>query len=256
MPKYFDIHSHLNFKDYDSDREEVIKRLRESDTDTIVIGTDLLSSQQAVELANKYEGLYAAIGIHPIDDKRGVFDEEQFEELVKQAKVVSIGECGLDFYHAKKEEDYERQKALFLKQVNFALKHNKPLMIHAREAYEELLALLEPLHQEYGSRLRGNIHFFAGNWAIAERLFNIGFTISFTGVLTYSSDYDEVVKRAPLENIMSETDAPFATPEPYRGQRNEPVYVNEVVKKIAELRGEELEAVRTQLVENALRMVR
>ena len=141
MPKYFDIHSHLNFRDYDKDRQEVIKRLKESDTHTIVIGTDFASSQSAVELANAHEGLYASIGVHPIRETSSSngtspvdFDVAEFEKLVKHPKVVAVGECGLDFYHAKKETDFERQKKLFLGQALFAIEHNKPLMIHARPA--------------------------------------------------------------------------------------------------------------------------
>ena len=255
MPKYFDIHSHLNFKDYDKDLEEVIKRLKETDTHTIVIGTDLESSKKAVELADKHEEIYAAIGVHPVDKPLKDFDISKFEELVKNSKVVAIGECGLDFYHADKAADYERQKKLFLDQVAFALAHGKPLMIHARNAYEELLDILEPLKQEHGAKLRGNIHFFAGDQGVAQRLFAIGFTVSFTGVITFVRDYDEVIKSAPLEMIMSETDAPFVSPTPYRGQRNEPSYVSEVVKKLAEIRGEDKELVQAALVNNALRMI-
>lgn len=256
MPKYFDIHSHLNFSDYDADREEVINRLKETDTHTIVIGTDLESSQRAVELADKYEEIYACIGVHPIEDTTRVFDEPAFSKLVTHPKVVAIGECGLDFYHAKKAEDYERQKQLFLDQVEFAVAHDKPLMIHARNAYDELLDILEPLKRECGSKLRGNIHFFAGNSEIAKRLFAIDFTISFTGVITFTRDYDEVIKAAPLNMLMSETDAPFASPVPYRGKRNEPSYVSEVVKKLAEIRGSDFEEVRLALVQNALNMIR
>ena len=261
MPKYFDIHSHLNFPQYDQDREEVIERLRETETNTIVVGTDLESSQRAVELAEAYEGIYACIGVHPIPEQARYgtgpvgFDISEFTKLVKHPKVVAIGECGLDFYHAKKEADYDRQKRLFLEQVEFALEHNKPLMIHARDAYEELLEILEPLKVIHRDMLRGNIHFFAGNWAIAERFMGIGFTLSFTGVITLTEDYDDVIKRAPLSSIMSETDSPYVAPIPYRGKRNEPSYVSLVVKRIAEIRGEPLEVVQAALVENALTMV-
>lgn len=255
MPKYFDLHSHLNFKDYEGDFEEVIKRLRETETHTITIGTDLESSQKAVELADKYEEIYACIGVHPVDNPSRVFEKGKFEELVKHPKVVAIGECGLDFYHADKEKDYERQKALFLYQVEFALAHNKPIMIHGRDAYTELLDILEPLKKVHGSKLRGNVHFFAGNVEIAKRFFGIGFTISFTGVITFTHDYDEVIKLASLEMIMSETDAPYVAPVPYRGKRNEPSYVCEVVKKIAEIRNEDPEMVRQALVNNALTML-
>jgi TatD DNase family protein len=177
------------------------------------------------------------------------------EELVKHPKVVAIGECGLDFYHAEKAVDYKRQEELFLAQVDFAVNHNKPLMIHARNAYLELLEILEPLKKVYGDKLRGNIHFFAGSWEVAQRLYAIGFTTSFTGVITYTADYNEVIKQAPLKMLMSETDAPFATPVPYRGKRNEPSYVSEVVKRMAEIRGEDLGMVQKALVENALSMI-
>src|SRR3989344_1069228 len=201
MPKYFDVHSHLNASQYDADREEVIQRMRESETHTIVIGTDLESSQKAVELAEKHEEIYASIGIHPADDPSASWEVYKFNKLISSKKVVAIGECGFDFYHAKKEEDYERQKKLFVDQIEFAVKHNKPLMIHARNAYEELL---ETLREFKG--LRGNIHFFAGSWEIAQKFLELGFSLSFTGVITFTHDYDEVIRNAPLDKILSETD--------------------------------------------------
>ena len=244
MPKYFDIHSHLSAPEYDSDREAVVARLKETSTHTIVIGTDLESSKMAVDLAEKYEGIYACIGIHPVDNSSQSFEKEKFEELIKYPKVVAVGECGLDFFHADKIADYERQKKLFLDQVEFALAHDKPVMIHARDAYKELLEILEPIKREYGPKLRGNVHFFTSSVEIAKRFFNVGFTVSFTGVITFTRDYDEVIKSAPLHMIMSETDAPYVAPVPYRGKRNEPSYVAEVVKSIAEIRGEGEEVVR------------
>ncbi|MEK7148107.1 MAG: TatD family hydrolase [Patescibacteria group bacterium] len=255
MPKYFDIHSHLNFPDYEKDWEEVIQRLKDTETYTITIGTDLESSKKAVELAEKYEQIYACIGVHPIDKTTEIFDAEEFTKLVTHPKVVAIGECGLDFYHADKSVDYERQEKLFLAQIDFALNHNKPLMIHARNAYAELLEILEPLKKIHGEKLRGNIHFFAGNWEIAQRFIAIGFTLSFTGVITFVHDYDEVIKNAPITSIMSETDAPYVAPVPYRGKRNEPSYVQEVVKRIAEIRGLDFVEVQKTLVQNAINMV-
>lgn len=255
MPKYFDIHSHLNFSDYADDWEEVIARLKETETHTIVVGTDYESSKRAVELAEKYPEIYACVGVHPVDNPTRVFEMEKFEELVKRPKVVAVGECGLDFFHADKESDFARQVELFATQISFALEHNKPLMIHSRAAYPELLEILERLYKEMGNKLRGNIHFFAGTLEEAQRFWNIGFTTSFTGVITFTHDYDEVIKRAPLGSIMAETDAPYVAPVPYRGKRNEPSYVSEVVKRIAEIRGEDLELVRQELVNNALRMI-
>lgn len=255
MPKYFDIHSHLNFPDYDSDRVQVIERLKETGTHTITIGTDLKSSKSAVELAEKYEEIYACIGIHPVDGTNQSFEKEKFGELVKHPKVVAVGECGLDFYHADKSTNYERQKKLFLDQIDFALTYDKPIMIHTRNAYEELLKILEPIKQERGAKLRGNVHFFAGSVAVAKRFFDIGFTVSFTGVITFTRDYDEVIRFAPINKIMSETDAPFVAPVPHRGKRNEPSYVSEIVRKIAEIRGEDKEQIRTALVNNAFSMI-
>jgi len=252
--KYIDIHSHLNFPDYDADREAVLARMSETETGTIVVGTDFESSKRAVELAEKHDNIWACIGVHPVDDPKVTFEKEKFEELMKSAKVVAIGECGLDFFHVDKIQDFERQKSLFMEQVSFAIEHKKPIMIHARDAYEELLEILEPLKREHGEALRGDVHFFAGDLKIAQRFWNIGFTTSFTGVITFARNYDDVVMNAPLEMLMSETDAPFVTPAPYRGKKNEPSYVSEVVKKIAEVRGEDFETVRKALLDNACRV--
>jgi TatD DNase family protein len=255
MPQYFDLHSHLNFKDYDQDWDAVIARLRETGTHTIVVGTDYQSSKRAVELAGEYPEIYACIGVHPVDDPSRAFEVKDFAELVTHPKVVAVGECGLDFFHADRVSDFERQKNLFLAQVDFAIQYDKPLMIHARAAYPELLTLLDDLKQTHGPKLRGNVHFFAGTWEEAQRFFALGFTISFTGVITFANQYDEVVRKAPLEMIHAETDAPYVAPKPYRGGRNEPSYVQEVYKRIAELRGEDPEMVRQALVQNALGVV-
>lgn len=255
IPKYCDIHSHLNSPDYDLDREQVILRLKETETHTIVVGVNFESSKIALDLAERHEEIYACIGVHPVDDSSRSFEVDQFTSLVSHPKVVAVGECGLDFFHADKDADYQRQEKLFLDQVQFALKHDKPIMIHARDAYEELLTVLEVLKKEHGQMLRGNVHFFTGSVNIAKRFFDIGFTVSFTGVITFTRDYDEIIKSAPLGMIMSETDAPYATPLPYRGKRNEPIYVREVVKKIAEIREEDEEMVRVALVNNVFSMI-
>ena len=255
MPKYFDVHSHLNFPESWTDFDGVIKRLKETETHTITVGTDLESSKKAVALAEKYDEIYACIGIHPVDDPSQSFEKVEFEKLVQHPKVVAVGECGMDFFHASKEQDYIRQEQLFLDQLNFAILHEKPIMIHARNAYEELLETLEPLKKIHGDKLKGNVHFFAGSLEVAKRFFDMGVTLSFTGVSTFARDYDEVIKLAPLGRIMSETDSPYVAPVPHRGKRNEPSFVNEVVKKIAELRGEDEEVVRVTLVNNALSMI-
>lgn len=254
--KYIDIHSHLNFPEYDADREAVLARMAESETGTITVGTDLETSRGAVALAESHENIWACIGVHPVDNPSRVFEAEKFAELVTHPKVVAIGECGLDYFHADKNdtEEIARQEKLFRDQIEFALEYDKPIMIHSRSAYPELLAILEPLKKLHGGKLRGDVHFFAGTLEEAQRFWNIGFLTSFTGVITFARTYDEVIKAAPLEMLMSETDAPFVSPVPHRGKRNEPSFVPEVVKKIAEIRGEEEGVVEKALIDNAARL--
>src|SRR3989344_2843162 len=217
MPKYLDVHSHLDTSNYAGDMDEVVGRLRATGTHAIVVGPDLESSAKGVNLAGRHPEIYASIGIHPVDNPSASWDILKFNKLISNPKVVAVGECGMDFFHQDKLQDYERQRKLFLAQVEFAVEHDKPLMLHARNAYEEILEILEPLKNTYGDKLRGNVHFFTGSKEIARRFFNIGFTISFTGVITFTHDYDEVIKSAPLNMIMSETDAPYVSPVPYRG---------------------------------------
>jgi len=254
--KYIDIHSHLNFPDLEAELDAVVGRMKETETGTIVVGTDYESSKRAVEIAEKYDNIWACIGVHPVDDPSKTFEVEKFEELAKSSKVVAVGECGLDYFRRDKGDgaERERQEKLFIAQIEFALAHDLPIMIHAREAYIELLDMLGPLKREHPDTLRGNVHFFAGTMEEAQRFWDIDFTTSFTGVITFADQYNDVIKNAPLEMLMSETDAPFVTPAPHRGKRNEPAFVVEVVKKIAELRGEDFETVRKTLLSSAKRV--
>jgi TatD DNase family protein len=256
MPEYIDIHSHINFRDYDSDREEVITRLKENNVWTITVGTELKSSIEAIELSRLHEGLFASIGLHPTDTASEDFDPAQYEKLVVNPKVVAIGECGLDYFRLKGESGDEkaRQKKVFEKQIEFALRYDKPLMIHCRNAYEDVLNILSSYKKSDGPKLRGDVHFFAGNVEIAKRFIELGFALSFTGVLTFTSDYDAVVAYAPLESILSETDAPFVAPVPFRGKRNDPLYVREIVKRIAEIKKLDLETVKKAMILNANRL--
>ncbi len=244
-----DIHSHIDFKDFDNDREEVLKRMKENDVATIVVGVDLETSKKCLEIAEANENIFACIGAHPVDNKTFIFDESDFAEMVKSPKVVAIGECGLDYFKLIEniEVEKERQKKEFIKQIEFAIKYDKSLMIHIREAYEDAYVILK----NYEGKVRGNLHFFAGSLDWAKKFIELGFTVSFTGVITFARDYDEVIKNIPLDKMHAETDSPFVAPIPYRGKRNEPIYVIEVVKKIAEIRGEDFEKVRIQLLENA-----
>lgn len=264
MNKYafFDIHSHMHDKAFEDDRESVLNEMKSYGVGTITVGTDIIESEKAIVLAEKNEHVYATVGCHPNDNKEEVFDEEKYEELAKHEKVVAIGECGLDYFRIKEDVESEklRQKETFLKQIELAVKVNKPLMLHGRpskdsmDAYEDILALLEEVKKKHGNKLRGNAHFFAGNIDIAQRFINIGFTLSFSGVITFTKDYDDVVRYIPLTLMHAETDSPYATPVPFRNKRNSPMYVQEVVARIAVLREQPMEEVRAQLLENAKRV--
>jgi len=255
--KYFDAHSHIHGKEYDLDREEVIARMREAGVGAITVGTDMESSRAAVELAEKNENIWATIGVHPTDTEE-IFDEKEYEELAQSKKVVAIGECGLDYFRVTDdfEEEVRKQKDNFKRQIEFALKIDKPLMIHCRpsnkstDAHEDMFDILS-LYEEEGSRLRGNIHFFTGSSEIAEKYFELGFTVSIPGVVTFSKEVAQMAKNLPLNKILSETDCPYATPMPFRGKRNEPIYVIETVKYLANLRGESEEVVAESILGTA-----
>ncbi len=253
MPDYFDIHSHLNFPEYDQDREAVIQKLVDNNIFTITVGTELKTSQEALALAEKSANLYATIGLHPGHNTGEVFDEKEYEALIAHPKTVAVGECGLDYFRLTEniEQEKERQKALFEQHIAFAIKYDKPLMIHCRDAYPDCLAILTSKKKEYGDKLRGNFHFFTSPIEVAKQCLEIGFTVSFTGPITFAKQYEELVKYVPLGKMMTETDAPYAAPAPYRGKRNEPLYVQEIVKKIAEIKGESLDKVQKQMVKNA-----
>ncbi len=254
MFDFIDIHSHLNFPEYDFDREEVIARMKENSIATITIGTSLETSRSAVALAEIHDNIFACVGVHPIDDDNASFDEKEFEELVSHPKVVAVGECGLDYGREGviSDEDKRKQTSLFEKQIDFAVKHDKPLMIHARSANSDIIAILQSKKKEYGAKLRGNAHFFTGNLEEAKGFLELDFTLSFTGVVTFARNYDETVRFAPLDKIMSETDSPYVSPIPYRGKRNEPSHVREIVAKISQIREEPYESIRIQLAKNAV----
>lgn len=268
MPDYIDIHAHVNFNAYNEDRDEVIKRALQKNTWMINVGTQVETSLSALELAHKYEkGVYAIVGLHPVhtdksyhDEKElgeggkaftskgEVFDRNVYKKMLQDPKVVGLGECGLDYFRLE-DDTKEKQKNAFVEQIELANEVDKPLMLHIRNAYADSLELLKK-----HAKVKGNVHFFAGTWEEAKGFLDLGFTLSFTGVVTFARDYDEVVKNVPLDMLMSETDCPYITPTPYRGKRNEPLYVSEVVKKIAEIKGLDVETVKLQLAENAVRV--
>lgn len=264
MPEYIDIHSHISFPDYNGDREAVIGRMKEKNIWTIDVGVDLKNSKMALKNAEANKGIFASAGLHPTDNENENFNEEDYRKLFESSKVVAVGECGLDYFRLgennpanlvlKAESKKERQKNIFKSQVDFALELDRPLMVHCRDAYADLLEILRSYSKIYGPKLRGNMHFFAGDWKEAKKFLDLGFTLSFTGVITFARNYDEVIKNVPISMIMAETDSPFVTPVPHRGEKNEPSLVVDVVKKISEIRNQDFEATKEQILKNSFRM--
>lgn len=277
--KYIDIHAHTNFAAYETDREAVIARARENGVVIINVGTQLDTAKKTVELATLHDNCYAIIGLHPIhttschhDEQelgegnkefvsRGeIFDVHAYRELAQNnPKVVGFGECGLDYYRNDENTKTEQEKA-FRAHIELALELDMPLMLHVRaskgtmDAYIDVLKILHEYKKEAGEKLRGDVHFFAGTIEIAQQFLDIGFDMSFTGVITFAKEYVKLVKFVPLDRMHAETDCPYVTPVPHRGTRNEPAYVIEVVKKIAEIKGESIENVAAQLAKNAERL--
>lgn len=259
--KYFDAHCHVQFDPYDEDRDAVLRDMQEKGVGGMVVGVDLDSSVKALALVEKLPDFYAAAGLHPnyVLDER--FDEDSFRAILRHPKMRAVGECGLDNF---RPEDVEvaktEQKRVFEKHIELAIEADKPLMIHARpskgtqDAYRDMIDILRGYKKEHGERLRGDIHFFVGGLDEARDFLDLGFTLSFTAVLTFTHDYDEVVRYLPLSSIITETDSPYVAPSRIRGKRNDPVSVIDVVEAIAGIRDEDPETVRDALLANAKRL--
>ncbi len=244
--KLFDSHCHLQFPQYDADRAAVLERMREKGMGAIVIGTAFETSRAAIELARQHEYLWASVGLHPNDEED--FDASNYAALAKDPKVVAIGECGLDYFRTgKTEAERAAQKERFEKHIALAQETGKALIVHCREAHDDLLALLA----ERKPSVAVVIHFFTGSGELAKRYLDLGCYLSFPGPVTYTDMYDESIRITPPERLLIETDAPFAAPVPHRGKRNEPAYVEEVARKVAAVWNVPLEEVAARAATNA-----
>ncbi len=242
--KLFDSHCHLQLSQYDADRGEVIARMQEKEMGAVLIGTDLQTSHSALELARQHDFLWASVGLHPNDNKDEVFDVSAYEELAQDQKVVAIGECGLDYFRSEKSEG---QKERFLQQVALAEKTRKALVVHCRNAHDDIIALLA----EVKPSVPVVMHFFTGSGELAQQYLNLGCYLSFPGPVTYTDMYDDSIRLCPMDKLLIETDAPFAAPVPYRGKRNEPAYVEHVAAKIAAIKNVSVEEVAQASTKNA-----
>lgn len=271
-----DTHCHLNFKEFKDDWRDVIDRAFDNNIWMINIGVDHETSRRAVEIANEYkEGVYSAIGFHPIyvknPDKKAeeIVNIDLYKNLIEDKKVIAVGEIGLDYYHARGgaprlplsispghrqeindkkmiEKIRQRQKEVLYLQLRLAKDLEKPVIFHSRESTGDLMKIV----QEF-LPLKGVIHCFSESRKEAKKYLDMGFLISFTGIITFTDKYDETIKNIPLEKIMIETDSPYLTPESFRGKRNEPSYVRHIARKIAEIKNTPLEIISQKTTQNA-----
>lgn len=244
--KLFDSHCHLHFPQFDIDRDEALARMQAAEMGAVLIGTDYATSKTALELAKQHDFVWASVGLHPNDNESEAFDAIKYELLARDPRVVAVGECGLDYFRSKPEGQTER----FQKQVMLAEKVGKALVVHCREAHEDMLVLLS----EKKPTVPVIIHFFTGSGELAQKYIDLDCYLSFPGPVTYTDMYDDSIRLCPPERLLIETDAPFAAPMPHRGKRNEPIYVSYVAAKVAQIKGISVEDVKALSVENAHRV--
>lgn len=242
-----DVHCHLNFKAFEKDHDEVIKRAIDAGVEKIInVGTSIETSKKAVELSEEYENLYAIIGIHPHHaDKLEEGWEKEIDKFSKNPKVIAIGEVGIDYFSYKSNGvvDPKLQKEIFEKQIEISIKNRLPLQIHGRHAARDIISVLKR-HKSNLLDIPGMFHCMAGNIEYLKQVLDLGFYVGFDGNITYKglapgedTSLSDLARYAPLDRIIVETDAPFLTPEPHRGGRNEPSYAIIVGEFIAKIKG-------------------
>ncbi len=251
----FDTHTHLDDARYNDDREAMIARAREAGVEAfLTIGCDLGTSQAAVALADQYPFVYASVGVHPHEVKHiqdGWYDE--LRHLAKHNNVVAFGEIGLDYHYNHSSPKDQRER--FREQIQLARELKLPVIIHTRESQEDTITILK---EERASEIGGVLHCFSGDTWLAKEALDLGFYLSFSGILTFqnAAALREIAKQTPLDRVLIETDCPYLTPVPYRGKRNEPAYVFQVAQQLASIHGPalSLEQISGQTSDNAKRL--
>ncbi len=235
--KYFDTHAHLNFPDYNKDRDDLIKRTLEEGVFMINVGTDLVESKKVIELAEKYEkGVYAAVGLHPIYVKSETkeFDCNAYRKLAENKKVIAIGEIGLDYKYIPTDNEEKTknikllQAEVFEKQINLAKDLDLPIIVHSRMAHKDTIEILK------GKSVGGVIHCFSGNRSDAKEYLELGFFLGINGII-FKMNLEKVIKEISLENILLETDCPFLSPIKEE-KRNEPLFIRYIAKEVARIK--------------------
>lgn len=246
-----DTHAHIDVDRFDEDRDEVIARAEAAGIKAIInMGDSLESSQRSVELTHRYESVFAAVGIHPEEARpMNQADDQQLADWAEQAKVVAIGEIGLDYYWVKDQEQRQIQQQVFIRQLDLARQLHLPVCVHNRDAHGDTMAILK----KEGQGVRGVLHCYSGSLEMAKELMKLDWLIGVDGPLTFknAAKLPEIVQNIPLERILLETDCPYMAPVPMRGKRNEPAFVYHVAEKLAELRKISLEQVAEQTTANA-----
>ena len=282
---FFDIHCHIHSQDYadKKEREFLYKKLLEKKIFANLIGVDFKDSKKAFEIASEKENFFCSMGQHPVDNEIEVFEEKKYQEILDkdaektnadnkvfpaQKKIICIGECGLDYFWLNKdleskkkniqevESQKKRQKDLFEKQIDLAVKNDLPLMLHVRsfknsDAHFDCFEILDKKQKEHNGKIKANFHFFTEGPEIVLEIIERGFFISLPGVITFAN-LDKSIEKIPIEKIMSETDSPYATPKPHRGEKNSPLFVPHIIAKIAKVKNISEEKCNEILIKNAL----
>ncbi len=244
-----DTHSHLNFRDFDMDRDEVIKKCLDNNVWMINVGVDFKTSKKAIEIAEKYKkGVYAAVGLHPTSENLNSFNYEEYKRIAQSDKVVAIGEIGLDY---KYKTDKNLQEKVLNEQIKLANELNLPAIIHCRFAHNDLIEILT---SPVLGKLKGVIHCFTGNWEEAKKYLDMGFYIGFTGIIFRKSDgidFEKIIKKTPLNRILIETDCPYLTPPDFKEKRNNPLAVKFVAEYIAKIKNKNFDEIEKNTTQNA-----
>lgn len=284
--RLIDTHAHVHFNAYKEDMDEVINRSLAAGVFMITVGTQTSTSKRAVQVAEKYDGVWAAIGLHPnhlceqeftdpneldamatVKTRCEKFDPDFYRELATHPKVVAIGEFGLDYFHLPEHLDRNQlikdQKNSMRAHLDLADEIGLPVILHSRESHADQIDILSEYIAENKLKRRGVVHCFTGTYEEAQKYLDLGFLVSFTGIITFPpkknsgeelTEIQKVVKELPLDSFMIETDAPYLSPEPHRGKRNEPMYVKYIGQKIAEIKGISVEEVAQATTTNAERL--
>ena len=266
IPKLIDAHAHTQFVDYNEDRAQVIQRALDNGIWIVNAGSNLENSKIAIKLAEEYEkGVYATVGIHPSEAGEG-FNKEKMRLLVSHPKCVAIGECGLEYPSRvrlaeigfSEIDNKEEQVELLAHHINLSYETGKPLVIHCRNAYEDLYEILKKNENSLIKDRPALMHFFSGKIADAEKFLELGCIFSFGGAVTFplksnQTDFASLIKMLPIQAIVLETDCPYVSPEPFRGKRNEPLHITYVAEKIAEIKGVSLQEIAEQTTKNAIK---